>query len=1018
MLGMDDIVIKIGADISQAQIALSTIRTEVGTMNSSIATASTSIASNMRKIGNSMAGAGGVATGMFTMPLIYGMKSVLDEGKDFDEWLAKTSSLYDVSGDELQNLKKDLKDYALEMASTTKFDPTETMEAIYVLGQAGYELDQIKNILPSATTLATAQNYELNDSMRMIMSTLNAYNMDTTESARVSNVFAAAMTESLGEMSDLEEGIKYLLPTFSAMDYSFEDAISLMTLLIDVSYKGQNAGRILRDSVADLVSPTGEALSVLKKYGLQLYTNQEEIDATLNTYDSEEKKLNDMILVSSKYSTEMQKLIDQRNELKSQRNSLDEDSNEYNNITKQIDSVTDSINKFRSSHVFETSEIEDQKKYVAELEQQYNGLTADGLIPINDILQQMSEKQIPMGDLFTIFGKQSASGIATLIDNTETGKLQERKNAITGTIEAERQAGEQAKSTAYNIEMIGSNIDAIKIDAFYSMADAISQISTFLSENREQLAEFVSLFTEKVLVVFMDFINILMRLFKWFDNLPGGMKETIITLMATSAAVLAVVGPLMLLASAFIWSGANIIELLGGLSKLPLAIESIQLFIAGFQGVPITTFSAAASVGASMSSIVAAIGALMPWILLIIAAIGILYYAWTNNIGGIQEHVGNFIQWLKNGIQFVVDGIMYFVDWVQRLWDALSSGDIDAVKDLFLELGGKIQYVLQLITYALFNFITTVLPQWIAQFATWMTSEGLPVLVGTIANLIVSILGMLGTLMFGIVSAIIEWIWGPDVAKMFESGAEKIMSSLNDIKDGIFTWFGGLMDGFFNWGAKLIGSFIDGIKSVGGDILSFFGVKMPETPTAPVEPELPQEVRDKLKSQELVKLTSETTERKEEASQQYQAFQQQQSTIGAVSLGQPLDLFGGSFTDTNQLILDMSKEYNSQTSTLTTNLGEFKEVSDISLDSYNDMIKSVGDSSVAIDTATTKVNNLTDSLNSMPSIAMPVSGESSGSGAISISFDMRHMEVRDESDITKIANMVVDKIDRERGYAV
>jgi len=42
----------------------------------------------------------------------------------------------------------------------------------------------------------------------------------------------------------------------------------------------QNAGRILRDASLDLIAPTAEAASIIRKYNLSIYKNGDEFKRT------------------------------------------------------------------------------------------------------------------------------------------------------------------------------------------------------------------------------------------------------------------------------------------------------------------------------------------------------------------------------------------------------------------------------------------------------------------------------------------------------------------------------------------------------------------------------------------------------------------------------------------------------------------------------------------------------------------------------------------------------------------
>ena len=83
-------------------------------------------------------------------------------------------------------------------------------------------------------------------------------------------------------------------------------------------------------------------------------------------------------------------------------------------------------------------------------------------------------------------------------------------------------------------------------------------------------------------------------------------------------------------------------------------------------------------VGAITTGFLIAVG----WVLVIVAALGLLYYAWVNNIGGIQEKWQAFVDWFKpiwdnfwNGLLAVFDFFKQQFQTLQEAWQLAVEGN-------------------------------------------------------------------------------------------------------------------------------------------------------------------------------------------------------------------------------------------------------------------------------------------------------------------------------------------------------
>lgn len=165
---------------------------------------------------------------------------------------------------------------------------------MYIMGQAGYTLADVYATTQPILELATAQQYDFAQTFGIVNSVLKSYNLKAEDSGKVTNMLAAAATQFNLSMDDLKNGLKYVLPTAHSLDMELSEMLVLLGVLTDRGFKGQQAGRIIRDTFADIIAPTDSSRAVLEKYNLELYTNQEQINGVAKAYNDARKALDYM----------------------------------------------------------------------------------------------------------------------------------------------------------------------------------------------------------------------------------------------------------------------------------------------------------------------------------------------------------------------------------------------------------------------------------------------------------------------------------------------------------------------------------------------------------------------------------------------------------------------------------------------------------------------------------------------------------------------------------------------------
>ena len=197
---------------------------------------------------------GGIFTGAITTAI------------SFEEKMAEVGAIVNASAEDLGRLS----DKARDIGKNTKLSASDGAEALKLLAQAGYDVDDSISTVDSTVNLAIATNMELAESTGILTSILKAYNLEVGQSTRVTDILSKTASSSNTNVSQLGEAFKNIAPTASAMGYTVEDTALAVGLLANQAIVGSEAGNGLKSILASLIEPTKDAQEIMDKYGFTM----------------------------------------------------------------------------------------------------------------------------------------------------------------------------------------------------------------------------------------------------------------------------------------------------------------------------------------------------------------------------------------------------------------------------------------------------------------------------------------------------------------------------------------------------------------------------------------------------------------------------------------------------------------------------------------------------------------------------------------------------------------------------
>lgn len=185
---------------------------------------------------------------------------------NFEEKMAEVGAIASASTEDLGRLS----DKARDIGKNTKLSASDGAEALKLLAQAGYDVNDSIATVDDTVNLSIATNMELAEATGILTSIMKAYNLEVDQSTKVTDILAKTASSSNTNVSELGEAFKNIAPTASAMGYSVSDTALALALMANQAIIGGEAGNGLKSILANLIKPTKNAKAVMEEYGFTM----------------------------------------------------------------------------------------------------------------------------------------------------------------------------------------------------------------------------------------------------------------------------------------------------------------------------------------------------------------------------------------------------------------------------------------------------------------------------------------------------------------------------------------------------------------------------------------------------------------------------------------------------------------------------------------------------------------------------------------------------------------------------
>jgi len=167
---------------------------------------------------------------------------------EFELTLSKVQAVSGASSEEFSKLRAQ----AQELGSTTQFTASNVAELQLNLSKLGFTASQIQASTDAILDFAIATDSDLGRSAEVVASTLNAYNLEASEAARVSDVAAKAFSSTALDIEKFATAIAIVGPAAEASGVSIEETTAILGKIVDAGVDASTAGSALRNIFIDI----------------------------------------------------------------------------------------------------------------------------------------------------------------------------------------------------------------------------------------------------------------------------------------------------------------------------------------------------------------------------------------------------------------------------------------------------------------------------------------------------------------------------------------------------------------------------------------------------------------------------------------------------------------------------------------------------------------------------------------------------------------------------------------------
>ena len=182
------------------------------------------------------------------------ISSTIKVAAEFELTMAKVKAISGATEEEFQKLTAS----ARELALGTTFTASQVGELQLAYSKLGFTTAEILAATEATLNLATATGEDLASAADVVGATIRGFGLAATETARVTDIMAAAFSSSALNLENFKQSMKTVAPIARAANIDLETTTALLGSLADAGLRGTRAATGLKNLMSQLTDPTSD----------------------------------------------------------------------------------------------------------------------------------------------------------------------------------------------------------------------------------------------------------------------------------------------------------------------------------------------------------------------------------------------------------------------------------------------------------------------------------------------------------------------------------------------------------------------------------------------------------------------------------------------------------------------------------------------------------------------------------------------------------------------------------------
>lgn len=185
---------------------------------------------------------------------------IIGIGVTFEQQMQNIKAVTRSSTEEMQLMER----AARQLGAQTSFSAVEVAEGMTVLAKATGSASKAVQGIEAVLKLAGSEGANMAETAELMISSMNAFGISFSESARVANVFAATAQTTRMSVDRLKDSMKGIATIGREFGLAFEETTAAVAILVDSGAEAASAGVQLRSALADILRATGPLADAMK----------------------------------------------------------------------------------------------------------------------------------------------------------------------------------------------------------------------------------------------------------------------------------------------------------------------------------------------------------------------------------------------------------------------------------------------------------------------------------------------------------------------------------------------------------------------------------------------------------------------------------------------------------------------------------------------------------------------------------------------------------------------------------